>query len=93
MHFMRISNQHHSMAIAKGPHTSLHHVSFEMRGLDEYMRGSGRVMRAGAEITVDGGLTAHGGVKSISDALSPAAADSAASSPEGNRMGWKERRS
>ena len=47
MHFMRISNQHHSMAIAKGPHTSLHHVSFEMRGLDEYMRGSGRVMRAG----------------------------------------------
>ena len=47
MHFMRISNQHHSMAIAKGPHTSLHHVSFEMRGIDEYMRGSGRVMRAG----------------------------------------------
>jgi catechol 2,3-dioxygenase-like lactoylglutathione lyase family enzyme len=47
MHFMRISNQHHSMAIAKGPHTSLHHVSFEMRGLDEYMRGSGRVIRAG----------------------------------------------
>ena len=27
----------------------------------------------GAEIPVDGGLTAHGGVKSISDALSPAA--------------------
>ncbi len=48
MHFMRISNQHHSMALAKGPHTSLHHVSFEMRGLDEYMRGSGRVMRSGA---------------------------------------------
>ncbi|MCO5967828.1 VOC family protein [Actinoallomurus soli] len=47
MHFMRISSQHHSMAIAQGPHTSLHHVSFEMRGLDEYMRGSGRVIRAG----------------------------------------------
>ncbi|MCT2591549.1 VOC family protein [Streptomyces sp. N2-109] len=47
MHFMRISSQHHSMALAKGPHTSLHHVSFEMRGIDEYMRGSGRVMRAG----------------------------------------------
>ncbi len=47
MHFMRISNQHHSMAIAQGPHTALHHVSFEMRGIDEYMRGSGRVMRAG----------------------------------------------
>ncbi len=36
------------MAIAKGPHTSLHHISFEMRGIDEYMRGSGRVIRSGA---------------------------------------------
>jgi hypothetical protein len=47
MHFMRISNQHHSMAIAQGPHTSLHHISFEMRGIDEYMRGTGRLLRAG----------------------------------------------
>jgi catechol 2,3-dioxygenase-like lactoylglutathione lyase family enzyme len=47
MHFMRISSQHHSMAIAKGPHTSLHHVSFELRGLDEYMYGTGRLLRAG----------------------------------------------
>ncbi len=47
MHFMRISSRHHSMAIAQGPHTALHHVSFEMRGIDEYMRGSGRVIRAG----------------------------------------------
>ena len=47
MHFMRISTQHHSMALAKGPHTSLHHVSFEMRGLDEYMYGTGRLLRAG----------------------------------------------
>lgn len=28
MHFMRISSQHHSVAIAQGPHTSLHHVYF-----------------------------------------------------------------
>lgn len=47
MHFMRCSPWHHSMAIAKGPHVSLHHVSFEMRGLDEYMRGTGRLLRAG----------------------------------------------
>lgn len=47
MHFMRISSQHHSMAIARGPHTSLHHVSFELRGLDEYMYGTGRLLRAG----------------------------------------------
>ena len=35
------------MAIARCPHPSLHHVSFELRGIDEYMRGSGRLMRAG----------------------------------------------
>ncbi|MFL5995385.1 MAG: VOC family protein, partial [Streptomyces sp.] len=45
--FMRISNQHHSMAVAQGPHTSVHHVSFEMRGVDEYLRGTGRLLRAG----------------------------------------------
>lgn len=47
MHFMRCNDWHHSLAIARGPHPSLHHVSFEMRGLDEYMRGTGRVIRAG----------------------------------------------
>ena len=46
MHFMRINPQHHSLAIAQGPHTSLHHISFELRGVDEYMRGTGRVLRA-----------------------------------------------
>lgn len=46
-YFMRCSSQHHSMAIARGPHASLQHASFELRGLDEYMRGSGRVIRAG----------------------------------------------
>ena len=29
---------------------SLHHVSFEMRGLDEYMRGTGRLLRAGTRM-------------------------------------------
>jgi catechol 2,3-dioxygenase-like lactoylglutathione lyase family enzyme len=47
MWFMRCNPQHHSMAIARCPHVSLHHASFEMRGLDEYMRGSGRLMRDG----------------------------------------------
>jgi len=49
MWFMRCNPQHHSLAIARGPHVSLHHVSFEMRGIDEYMRGTGRVLRAGVE--------------------------------------------
>jgi catechol 2,3-dioxygenase-like lactoylglutathione lyase family enzyme len=49
MHFMRCNPQHHSLAFARGPHVALHHVSFEMRGIDEYMRGSGRVLRSGAK--------------------------------------------
>ena len=49
MWFMRCSSWHHSLAIARGPHVSLHHASFEMRGLDEYMRGTGRLLRAGVE--------------------------------------------
>ena len=31
------------------PHARCHHVSFEMRGIDEYMRGTGRLLRAGVE--------------------------------------------
>lgn len=46
-YFMRCSSQHHSMAIARAPHASLQHASFELRGIDEYMYGSGRIIRAG----------------------------------------------
>jgi catechol 2,3-dioxygenase-like lactoylglutathione lyase family enzyme len=49
MWFLRVNSRHHSMAIARCPHPSLHHASFELRGLDEYMRGTGRVLRAGVE--------------------------------------------
>jgi catechol 2,3-dioxygenase-like lactoylglutathione lyase family enzyme len=49
MWFLRCNAQHHSLAVARGPHTSLHHASFELRGLDEYMRGTGRLLRAGVE--------------------------------------------
>ena len=49
MWFLRTNAWHHSMAIARGPHPSLHHASFEMRGIDEYMRGTGRLLRAGVE--------------------------------------------
>lgn len=47
MYFLRCNPWHHSFAIARGPHVALHHASFEMRGIDEYMRGTGRVIRAG----------------------------------------------
>ena len=49
MWFLRINAWHHSLAIARGPHPSLHHVSFELRGIDEYMRGTGRLLRSGVE--------------------------------------------
>ena len=50
MYFMRCNPQHHSFAIARSGHASLHHVSFEMRGIDEYMRGTGRLKRAGVQL-------------------------------------------
>jgi catechol 2,3-dioxygenase-like lactoylglutathione lyase family enzyme len=49
MWFLRCSTWHHNIAVARCPHVSLHHASFEMRGIDEYMRGTGRLMRAGVE--------------------------------------------
>jgi catechol 2,3-dioxygenase-like lactoylglutathione lyase family enzyme len=49
MWFMRCNPWHHSLAVARGPHVALHHASFELRGIDEFMRGSGRLMRAGVE--------------------------------------------
>ena len=51
MYFMRCNRLHHSFAIARGPHASLHHASFEMRGVEEYMRGTGRALRAGTRLT------------------------------------------
>ena len=39
MWFMRINAWHHSLAIARGPHPSLHHASFEMRGEGVDVRG------------------------------------------------------
>jgi len=49
MWFLRTNSFHHSLAIARGPHVALHHASFEMRGIDEYMRGTGRLLRSGVE--------------------------------------------
>ncbi|UUE28694.1 acetoacetate--CoA ligase (plasmid) [Rhodococcus qingshengii] len=49
MCFMRVRSDHHILAIGRGPHVSLNHISFEMRGLDEFMRGTGRMMRAGTD--------------------------------------------
>jgi catechol 2,3-dioxygenase-like lactoylglutathione lyase family enzyme len=50
MYFMRCNALHHSFAIARGPHVSLHHASFEMRGIEEWMRGTGKILRSGARM-------------------------------------------
>jgi catechol 2,3-dioxygenase-like lactoylglutathione lyase family enzyme len=47
MCFLRIDDMHHVLAITSAPHSSLNHVAFDMRGLDEYLRGTGKLIRAG----------------------------------------------
>nr|WP_314841421.1 VOC family protein [uncultured Microbacterium sp.] len=50
MHFLRCNSAHHSIAVAMGPHHSLHHLSFEMRGIEEWMRGAGKILRSGTRM-------------------------------------------
>ncbi|MCC6076055.1 VOC family protein [Pseudomonas sp. GCM10022188] len=51
MWFMRCAHpQHHVLAIGNAPHVAMHHVSFEMRGIDEFLRGVGRLKRQGLEL-------------------------------------------
>ena len=47
--FLRCSENHHSIAMAQAPQVGTNHISFEMRGIDEYMRGTGRMVHAGHE--------------------------------------------
>jgi len=51
MWFMRcIHPQHHVFAVGNAPHVAMHHVSFDMRGIDEFLRGVGRLQRNGHEL-------------------------------------------
>jgi len=47
MCFLRCGTQHHSFAITRGTDPRLNHISFELRGIDEYLRGTGRLVQAG----------------------------------------------
>ena len=47
MGFFRCNTNHHSLAISDGDVVTLNHVAFEVRGLDEMMRGAGRVLKDG----------------------------------------------
>lgn len=41
---------HHVFAVSANAHANLNHVAYETRGLDEYMRAAGHLMRAGEQI-------------------------------------------
>ena len=47
MAFLRVGGDHHVLAITRAPHSSFNHIAFDMRGLEEYLRGTGRLMRHG----------------------------------------------
>jgi catechol 2,3-dioxygenase-like lactoylglutathione lyase family enzyme len=55
--FLRCTPDFHTLAIVKGPNANLHHISFEMRGFDEYMYGVGRLVENGVPMT--SGLGKH----------------------------------
>lgn len=49
--FLRCENpQHHTLAIGNAPHVSMHHVSFDMAGLNDFMSNVGRMQRSGHEL-------------------------------------------
>jgi catechol 2,3-dioxygenase-like lactoylglutathione lyase family enzyme len=55
--FLRCSADHHSLAFVAGAAPSLNHVAFEMRDIDEMMRGTGRLLKA--QITLHWGPGRH----------------------------------
>lgn len=47
MVFLRCRELHHTVALARAPHVNVNHVAFEVLGVDEFMRATGRLLRAG----------------------------------------------
>jgi catechol 2,3-dioxygenase-like lactoylglutathione lyase family enzyme len=47
MVFLRCQQVHHTVALATAPHVNVNHVAFEVLGVDEFMRATGRLIRAG----------------------------------------------
>lgn len=56
--FIRCNSDHHSIAFHPGEASTLHHIAFEMDGIDSVMRGAGRMRDAGHPI--EWGLGRHG---------------------------------
>jgi catechol 2,3-dioxygenase-like lactoylglutathione lyase family enzyme len=47
MCFMRCTTDEHNLAVFRGTKAQLNHAAFEFRGIDEFMRATGRVLKAG----------------------------------------------
>jgi catechol 2,3-dioxygenase-like lactoylglutathione lyase family enzyme len=47
MCFMRCTTDEHNLAIFRSNNAALNHVAFEFRGIDEFMRATGRVLKQG----------------------------------------------
>ena len=56
--FIRCNADHHNIAFHPGESSTLHHIAFEMDGIDSVMRGAGRMRDAGHPI--EWGLGRHG---------------------------------
>ena len=56
--FIRCNDDHHNVAFHPGERSTLHHIAFEMDGIDSVMRGAGRMRDAGHPI--EWGLGRHG---------------------------------
>lgn len=50
MVFLRCRQLHHTIALGRAPHVNVNHVAFEVLGVDEFMRATGRLLRAGHEL-------------------------------------------
>jgi catechol 2,3-dioxygenase len=48
--FIRCNDDHHSIAFHTGASATLHHIAFEMDGIDSVMRGAGRMRVAGRPV-------------------------------------------
>lgn len=49
--FLRCAHpQHHVLAVGNAPHVAMHHVSFDMLGLNEFMLNVGRLRRSGHDL-------------------------------------------
>lgn len=44
------SPSHHQFAVAANPHANVNHIAYETRGIDEYLRAAGQLMRKGHDI-------------------------------------------